>query len=285
MKWTTLVCMLGISFAGGQSAEASIKGLCRFDTTILRFQGTAKEQTQCLMRFVKYKGTGSTVQTIPEVLLSRVGNPTDITIAQLKSCLSNAGIALSEVSGDPTVTSKSKKLVYFVVHDTSSPEYAKSAGFPANINDAAWSGNNLSIGHSGLTSRVNFVINRVGSSRTTTLLGETRAKPATKLEMTSQVSASRPLFAHVESIMPRLKPTGSWAHISPTPAFTDAMMERLAWIYVVASVRAEKWLIPAQHFNIDSNLYAGVDVHDDPQGFDLPHWGEKIAKVIEDCKS
>jgi hypothetical protein len=284
MKWSKLALVMGLFFVGNSLAEASVKGLCQFDTASLRFRGSATEQTTCLMRFVRPQGSGSTVQPIPDVLKSRVGLVPDISIDHLKACLSSANIALSEVSGTPVVSTKTKKLVYFVLHDTSSPEYAQSAGFPANINDAAWSGNNLNSGHSGLVSRVQFVINRVGRSRATTLLGEPRAKPATKLEMNSQVGASRPLFVHVENIMPRLKPPGSWAHIPPIPAFTDAMLERLAWLYVVSSVRAERWLIPAQHFNIDSNLFPGVDVHDDPQAFDLPKWGVKIAKVIEDCK-
>jgi hypothetical protein len=273
-------CLLTLT----QSAEASLKGLCKFDTSSLRFKGTPAEQTICLMRFVKFKGAGSTIQPIPDILQSRVGTATDITIDQLKGCLTAANVELASVGGNPTVTAATQKLTYFVLHDTSSPEITENLGFPPNINDAAWSGNKITSGHSDLAGKVSFIVNRAGQSRTTTPLGEARSKPATKLEMRSQVSAARAFFVHVESIMPRLRPAGSWGYISPSPAFTDAMLERLAWLYVVSSVRAGHWLIPAQHFNIDSDLFPGVDVHDDPQDFDLPKWGEQLAKVVKACK-
>jgi hypothetical protein len=284
MKHLKLPALAFCLFALIPCVDASVKGLCKFDTGSLRFKGTAAEQTACLMRFVRFKGTGSTVQDIPEVLLSRVGTDTTISADQLKTCLAAANVDLAQVGGDLVVTAGTKKLTYFVLHDTSSPEIAKNLGFPTNINEAAWSGNNMVSGHGALAGKVSFIVNRVGQSRNTTPLGDTRSKPATKLEMNSQVKASRPFFVHVENIMPRLRPSGSWGFISPDPAFTDATLERLAWLYVVSSVRAGHWLIPAQHFNIDSDLFPGVDVHDDPQGFDLTKWGDQLSKVIAGCQ-
>ena len=57
----------------------------------------------------------------------------------------------------------------------------------------------------------------------------------------------------------------------------DAQLERLALIYVVASVRTGNWLIPAYHSSIDLGF---PDRHDDPQNFDLDRWAMKLQKVI-----
>ena len=61
-------------------------------------------------------------------------------------------------------------------------------------------------------------------------------------------------------------------------------MKRLAQLYVFASAASGTWLIPAFHFNIDSDLFPGVDVHDDPQRFDLPAWAAQIDQVMQECQ-
>lgn len=258
-------------------------GLCGFDKTTLSFQGSVAEQTSCLLRFVRKKGAGSDVQTIPSVIADRVTKPTNITTTQLSECLTNLKVNAADVGGALVANKATAKRKYFVIHDTSSPELVAPASFPSNINEASWSGNDIARGWNKLFSRVNVLINRVGVSRTMTDISASRSEPAVKLENNSQVRASRQLFVHVENIQPRIRPVGSWGHLAPNPGFSEAQLYRLALVYVVASVRAGHWLIPAFHFNIDSDLYRGVDVHDDPQGFDLAKWGAKIEAVIERC--
>jgi len=206
-----------------------------------------------------------------------------LSLTQLRNCMTKKGLLEADF-GTSTATTGASKLKYFVVHDTSSPEFSTATGFPPNINDEAWSGNKIATGWVSTKDRVNYIINRVGKSRVLTNLGAARAKPATKLEQTSQHSAARPFFVHVENIQPRLKPPGSWAHTAPDPGFSEAQMVRLAQIYVAASVVAGKWLIPAFHFNVDADLFPGVDVHDDPQKFDLPTWAAKVDQFISECK-
>jgi hypothetical protein len=104
-----------------------------------------------------------------------------------------------------------------------------------------------------------------------------RTKPATKLEQTNLAGGARKLFAHVENVQPRIKPAGSWAWIAPEPGFSPAQEKRLALAYVVASLRAGRWLIPAYHFNIDQGL---PDVHDDPQNADLGRWVGVVEAVV-----
>jgi hypothetical protein len=53
----------------------------------------------------------------------------------------------------------------------------------------------------------------------------------------------------------------------------------LALVYVVASVRSGKWLIPAFHSPIDLGY---PDRHDDPQNFDVQAWAAKLRTLIEE---
>lgn len=272
-------------FVAATGAYAAEKGLCRFNTATLAFAGDAPAQADCLLRFVKFKGSGSTPQAIPAAIRSRVWEPVDLSLTQLHTCLTGKNLPVAEFGTASAIGTEAKKLKYFVIHDTSSPEFSTTAGFPPNINMESWSGNQISTGWVDLKDRVHFIVNRTGKSRVLTPLGAARAKPATKLEQTSQHSAARPVFVHVENIQPRLKPPGSWGHTAPDPGFSEAQMTRLAQIYVGASVVAGNWLIPAFHFNIDAQLYPGVDVHDDPQSFNLPAFAAKVDQFITECKS
>ena len=83
-------------------------------------------------------------------------------------------------------------------------------------------GNNLANWDGALGQRVNLITGRDGRSRAWQDWGATRSLPATKLEMNSIVPAARPVFVHVESVQPRLKPRGSWAWIAPEPGFSPA---------------------------------------------------------------
>jgi 3D (Asp-Asp-Asp) domain-containing protein len=88
------------------------------------------------------------------------------------------------------------------------------------------------------------------------------------------------LFLGVELVQPRRSdpsgPVGNDMH-APSNGFTQAQLERLAVVYLAASVRRGKWLIPAFHAVLDSYDLGG---HDDPQNFDLERWDSQLAKVI-----
>jgi len=88
------------------------------------------------------------------------------------------------------------------------------------------------------------------------------------------------LFLHVELVQPRRRAPGRRGRNdaqAPTPGFTAAQYDRLALLYVIASVRAERWLIPAFHGPIDATIRGG---HDDPQNFDLEAFAESIEKLV-----
>jgi hypothetical protein len=167
---------------------------------------------------------------------------------------------------------------YFVIHDTSSPEFENVTSFPAQINDPAWSGNRIAApGWRDTSMRVNAIVNRAGASRTFIDYADSHPKVGMKLE--NCIPAAAGLFIQVENIQPRIKPRNSWGHIAPEPGFTDAQLNRLALLYVSARVRSGTWLIAAFHFNIDSQSNCGGHAHDDPQNFDLAKWSAQIDNI------
>ena len=84
----------------------------------------------------------------------------------------------------------------------------------------------------------------------------------------------------MELVQPRKSdPAGGRGNdgVAPDPGFTPAQYERLALLYIAASVRKGSWLIPAFHAVLDTGYVNG---HDDPQNFSLTAWSESIAHLI-----
>lgn len=268
------IAALLISLASG--ADARTFGGCRFDVAMEQFAGLVAEQLTCLLRKVRLRGSGSDRQEIPVWLLQHAGGSISISPDQVMNYLRAENIRAEDLGG-PIVTGDVPTLRYFVIHDTSSPELTGVTAFPSNINEQTFSGNNLNM-WSSLASRVHLIISRDGRSRTLQDWGANRAKPATKIEQNGYAPRARRVFAHVENIQPRIKPAGSWGWIAPQPGLGPAQEQRLALSYIVASLRAGRWLIPAYHFNIDQGI---PDGHDDPQNADLGGWVARIESIVE----
>jgi hypothetical protein len=104
----------------------------------------------------------------------------------------------------------------------------------------------------------------------------------TKFEQAANFSgALKGLFPHVELIQRRRAASGHGRHNdaqSPNPAFTPAQYDRLALLYVIASVRSQHWLIPAYHASLDADIPNG---HDDPLNFDPESFAESIEAVVK----
>jgi hypothetical protein len=102
----------------------------------------------------------------------------------------------------------------------------------------------------------------------------------TRFEQAANFSgALKGLFLHVELIQPRRSAGRGWRNDAqtPDPAFTAAQYDRLALLYVVASVRAEHWLVPAFHAALDADIPNG---HDDPLNFDVASFAESLEKLM-----
>lgn len=255
--------------------HAAIIGGCKFNTETLQFQGNAVEQANCLLRAVKKKGAGATPQPMPEWITSNVGQSVSLSVDQLNKYLAAKQIEPMTIGG-PISKGAAPDLRYFVIHDTSSPEIEEAKGFPANLDEASYSGNKLANWNGNIKNQVNLIVSRDGQSRAYRRWGEARPSPAIKLEMQRYSAPSKKHFVHVENVQPRLKPKTTFAWIAPTPGFSPKQEDRLALAYIAASMQAGRWLVPAYHFNIDQGL---PDGHDDPQSTDLPSWVKRIAAI------
>jgi hypothetical protein len=106
------------------------------------------------------------------------------------------------------------------------------------------------------------------------------------------VNKCKGLFLAVELVQPRkCQPNAGQIQCSPPrkndakspdPGFTKAQLDRLAVVYVAASVRRGKWLIPAFHVVLDQIVQGG---HDDPQNFNLDQWSKQLNDILTEIRS
>jgi hypothetical protein len=177
--------------------------------------------------------------------------------------------------GDPIA----RGATYFVIHDTSAPNYMGKA-FPATINDEGGVNNLANYSCSNKIERAHVFINRLGAI----LLAHDFEVPwrATKFEMWPEFGAAlKGLYLHTELVQPRRRLSGrGWANDfeSPNPGFTPAQYDSLALVYVIASMRAGFWMIPGFHAVIDEGIW---DKHDDPQNFELEAFARSIRKLMD----
>ena len=261
-------------------------GLCQFDPETSSFAGDAREQARCLLTPVLKGGyLGPRREKLPSALQDYVGTDKELPDRDaLRSLLRERGLedqfgpSLSmPVSHAHDNDPIARGATYFVIHDTSSPNFGRKA-WPADIDGDRKINNLARYVCSNKIERAHTFINRSGEI----LYPHDFGKPwrATKFEAaTNFVHALRGLFLHNELIQPRKHEPGYRRRNdfkAPFPGFSAAQYEALALVYVVASVRAGFWLIPGYHAVIDEGIY---DKHDDPQNFDLDAFAESLERL------
>jgi hypothetical protein len=227
---------------------------------------------------LKYARLGPSLVALPAPFDTLIGRPIspDLTKDVLKGFLTQAGIDETEVGGPISSpvshTNSGEAARYFIIHDTSSPTYESTQAIPSNINEAGWSGNGLENRVAGR--KAHLFINRVGESATA--VNFDTAYRTTKYEL--QDVSRKGLFIGVELVQPRRRDVHGIDAEAPQPGFTQAQLDRLALVYIAASVRRGEWLIPAFHATIDDGISA--DSHDDPQNFDLEVWANSLDRLV-----
>jgi hypothetical protein len=261
-------------------------GACTFDPDSLSFQGEPLEQALCLMRGMDAtRNLAPPADNLPYPLARRIGETAGLpTREALSTYLSKQDLEWDFAAylwqpiarardNDPDAPAAR----YFVIHDTSGPNYGRRA-FPDNINGTSKINNLASFVCSDGWGKAHVVVNRSGGM----LLEHDFSIPwrETKFERATNFSgALKGLFVHVEMIQPRGSLAGHRGDVrSPDPAFTMAQYDRLALLYTIASVRAERWLIPAFHAAIDAGIRNG---HDDPMNFDIESFSNSLERLVE----
>jgi hypothetical protein len=255
-------------------------GECRFDRDTLTFAGTRVEQAECLMRKVKLLGEKE-AQPLPPILrtlLESDGSPSPAQKAAAIAAFPEPYRAYATEHANRSIaqTAASLPALYFVIHDTSTPFFAEKR-FPKHL-DRDHRVNDFTPYIDGTFARepvAHIFLSRYGQI----WAGHDFSEPwrATKLESAIIGPSARGRFVHIELIQPRrfLPGYSDRGHTQgPKPGFSDAQYRQLAALYIYASARAGRWLIPAQHAAVDAGI---PDAHDDPQNFAL----EKFAAGLE----
>ena len=263
-------------------------GACAFDPETLSYAGTPVEQAMCLMRGMDAtRNLGPTLQSLPSGLASRIGRSTGLpTREALSGFLSKQNLetdfaallweSLSRAYDNDPAAPMAR---YFVIHDTSGPNYGHRA-FPDDIDTEPKFENLADYACSDGWGRAHVFINRTGEM----LLAHDYSVPwrETKFEQAAEFGgALQGLFLHNELVQPRRSAAGhGWRNDAqtPNPAFTAAQYDRLALLYTIASVRRGRWLVPAFHAAIDAEIRNG---HDDPLNFDIASFADSLDRLVD----
>lgn len=255
----------------------------------MQFAGTPVEQARCLLRPNSIGGNlGNELKKLPSPLEKLIGRPTVLHKDALRKYLHKLVIAEDALGGSldshlsfaTLPDGEQIPALYFIIHDTSSP-YLKDEAFPENFNtDKNWKGNDLQVWVKQPVAHI--FVNRLGESLTTTPFEETTGKGwGTKFARDVLKAPGKGLQLHIELIQPRRRdPSGKNPEndlIAPSPGFTVEQYERLALLYICASIRRGSWMIPAYHSAMDAGI---KDAHDDPQNFELGKFANALGKLI-----
>ena len=260
-------------------ASAEMIGTCRFDRDTLTFAGSPLEQATCLLRKVEPLGAKSP-QPLPRVIARPMEQGGAPSAAQKAAAI----VAFPEPYRDyaagyqdkPTSqTEAGVQLLYFVIHDTSTP-FLANAPFPHQLdNDAEV---NSFAAYLAEQPVAHIFLNRQGQI----WAAHDFSVPwrATKLESRVIGAPARGRFVHIETVQPRRLLPGATSRgqtEGPKPGFSQAQYRMLAALYVYASARADRWLIPAFHSTVDDGI---PDAHDDPQNFELRKFARELEKLL-----
>jgi hypothetical protein len=264
-------------------------GRCEFNSETLSFSGTPAQQAMCLMRGMDAtRNLGPRLEGLPPGLARRIGEISDLpSREELSAYLSKLDLEwdlamnlwqpISRAHDNDPDAPIAK---YFVIHDTSGPNYGHRA-FPDDINVNPKLNNLKTFACSDEWGKAHVVINRMGDS----LVNHDFSIPwrETKFEQAAEFGgALKGLFVHIEMIQPRRAGAGRGDGHSPDPAFTPAQYDRLALLYTIVSVRAGHWLIPAFHAALDADIRNG---HDDPLNFKVDSFADSIDRLVEQLQS
>ena len=169
---------------------------------------------------------------------------------------------------------------YFVIHDTSGPNFGHRA-ISRTTSTATRKINNLTnFACSDGWGKAHVVVNRMRRhAGRITIFDPWRE---TKFEQAAEFGgALKGLFLHIETdpaAAKRARPRLAQRCAVAGSGLHAAQYDRLALLYVIASVRAGRWLIPAFHAALDADIPNG---HDDPLNFNIESFAAASTRLVE----
>lgn len=301
----TLLCVMptlfGYAYLQVCPRKLNPRVVVRFKPNLCSFSGSAQEQAKCLLRKVTGNGDPEPrpLEQLPAPLDRLVGENISstepgLTIDSFRRYLtvkvrknkSGDDVEKDYLGGSVdkplSKTGAGETAQYFIIHDVSYGLPGRST-FPANINERSWPGNNLDSYTKKRDPKdivAHVFINRVGDSATGIDFGT--AKLTTKYEKEKDRMHRVGLFLGVELVQPRLYDRRGNDSIAPNPGFTEAQLDRLALVYIAASLRKGRWLIPVFHADVDEGICGG---HDDPRNFVLNVWAERLDMILREIRT
>jgi hypothetical protein len=278
---------LNCALKEGVTPEQAAAGLCGYDVAARRFAGTPAEQAACLTRKVS-KGGIIGEPTLTRFLRERMGREPDVSRGRLADYARALGIDSEKALGGDPMTPVTAD--YFIIHDTSTPNCSEpgwsatlcpvAGQLPKARDSAPWAAELGYLGHpKPAPDRLAHAwTDRIGGSITEVTFD--LPLRSTKFESCLDTAAKAGLFLAVENTEPRVadrtlgRPND---RIAPEPGFTRAQYDRLALLYIAASVRRGGWLIPAFHAVLDSRF---ADGHDDPQNFSMRAFSRAVERHL-----
>ncbi len=281
-----------IALAGCATLFHPAEYACRFNTETLTFEvGDARAQARCLLRHVGPGGVLGPELALTPNLERLVGQPVAFTPAKLAAYIEAQPRSPAQAAEWKKAADALDKPVsrawdnrpdapaarYFVIHDTSEPNF-RDQPFPKDLN------NDPAVNDLSMYFEKDPVAHVFNNRKGEIAVGHDFGVPwrATKRERFAD-ARFKGLFLHIENVQPRRRPPGTTNgdHIAPRPGFTEAQYETLALLYAAASVRAGRWLVPGFHSAVDEGI---AEKHDDPQHFDIVRFDRALGRLVRELQ-
>lgn len=256
---------------------------CYWDSGTMQFSGDSIQQALCLTPPVRASGiVGKLEEGLPSTLDELVGRDFDFTREAVEAYVYEHGLNEKELGGALGLRvsrARGESALFFVVHDSDGPDFGTRT-FSPDINVSAHINDLRQFGR-----RWHVLIGRDGAS--TTLIDFFQPLRSTYFEARDAGAKAKGRFLHVGLIQPvrkNIDNADTSSSLIPEPAYTKEQYRRLAQVYVAASSRAGRWLIPA--YAAQLNKYGQAPVFmGGPKGFDLALWAKALRDVYREIYS
>lgn len=238
-----LSCILGAS-----PAYAIGPVTCPWVVADRAFSGGAIEQALCLLAPSVKAARSKPLASLPATFDALVGTAFYTTPQAMEQFMLARGVKEGDVGGPVRLRaalSEEEPAQYFVLHGITGQKDGRPGGL----------GNVSAGGH--------VVVAPDGSSKTL----EDFFSPLCATRFEKDLRSTRGRFLHVALLSQKR---------AQVPAVTNVQYRRLADIYIAASARAEKWLIPVFAGTLDKGLNGGAQ---SPAGFDLDQWADAVREA------